>query len=47
MYQHLTEWKMHAKNMLISFCFCKNLHLFENIQVSVNMIDRFDITDEY
>ena len=32
------------------FFFFLNLHLFEileNIQVSVNMIDRLDITDEY
>ena len=32
------------------FFFLLNLHLFEileNIQVSVNMFDRLDITDEY
>ena len=42
MYQHLTECKRH--------CFCKIcicLKILENIQISVNMIDRFDITDEY
>ena len=41
---------MHAENMQISFCFCKIcicLKNLENIQISVNMIDRFDITDEY
>ena len=50
MYQQLTECETHAENMQISFCFFLNLHLFEileNIQVSVNMIDRLDITDEY
>ena len=50
MYQHLTECKAHAENMQISFCFCKNciyLKILENIQISVNMIDRLDITDEY
>ena len=50
MYQHLTECKPHAENMQISFCFfktCTCLKIFENIQVSVNMIDRLDITDEY
>ena len=44
MYQHLTE------NMQISFCFCKIcicLKILENIQISVNMIDRLNITDEY
>ena len=36
--------------MQISFCFCKIcicLNILENIQISVNMIDRLDITDEY
>ena len=39
--------------MQISFCFCKFcicLKILENIQISVNMIDRLDrldITDEY
>ena len=50
MYQHLTECKMHAENMQISFCFCRTcicLNILENIQISVNMIDRLDITDEY
>ena len=50
MYQHLTECETHAENMQISFCFCKTcicLKNFENIQISVNMIDRLDITDEY
>ena len=48
--QHLTECKMHAENMQISFGFCKTcicLKILENIQISVNMIDRLDITDEY
>ena len=39
MHQHLTERKTHAENMQISFYFC--------IQISVSMIDRLDITDEY
>ena len=50
MYQHLTECKTHAGNMQISFCFCKTctcLKILENIQISVNVIDRLDITDEY
>ena len=50
MYQHLTECKMHAETMQISFCYCKTcicLKEFENIQISVNMIDRLNITDEY
>ena len=50
MYQHLTECKMRAENMQIPFCFCKTcicLKILENIQISVNMIDRLDITDEY
>ena len=36
--------------MQISFCFCKTcicLKILENIQISVNMIDRLDISDEY
>ena len=36
--------------MQISFCFCKTwtcLKILENIQISVNVIDRLDITDEY
>ena len=36
--------------MQISFCFCKTcicLKILENIQISVNMIERLDITDEY
>ena len=36
--------------MQISFCFCKTcicLNILENILISVKMIDRFDITDEF
>ena len=36
--------------MQISFCFCKIcicLKILENIQISVNMINRLNITDEY
>ena len=36
--------------MQISFCFCKIcicLKILENIQISVNTIDRLNITDEY
>ena len=36
--------------MQISFCFCKTcicLKILENIQISVNMIERLDIIDEY
>ena len=36
--------------MQIFFCFCKTctcLKILENIQISVNMIDGLDITDEY
>ena len=36
--------------MQISFCFCKTcicLKILENIQISFNMIDILDITDEY
>ena len=50
MYQHLTECKVRAENMQIFFCFCKTcicLKILENIQISINMIDRLDITDEY
>ena len=50
MYQHLTDWETHAENMQISVCFCKTcicLKNLENIQISVNMINRIDITDEY
>ena len=50
MYQHLTDWETHAENMQISICFCKTcicLKNLENIQISVNMINRHDITDEY
>ena len=41
---------MHAENMKVSFCFCKTcnyLKILENIHISVNMIDRLDINDEY
>ena len=50
MYQHLTECETHAENMQISVCFCKTcicLKNLENIQISVNMINRLDIIDEY
>ena len=50
MYQHLNECESHAENMQISICFCKIcicLTNLENIQISVNMIDRLDITEEY
>ena len=50
MYQHLTECKTQAESMQISFCFCKTcicLKILENIQISINMIDRLDITDDY
>ena len=50
MYQHLTDWETHAENMHISVCFCKTcicLKNLENIQISVNMINRLDITGEY
>ena len=38
--------------MQISFCFCKlltclSLKILENIQISVSMIDRLDIIDDY
>ena len=49
MYQHLTDWETHAENMQISVCFCKTcicLKNLENIQISDNMINRLDITDE-
>ena len=50
MRQQLTECEPHTENMQISFCFCKTcicLKNLENIQISVNMIVRIDITDEY
>ena len=50
MYEHLTACKAHAENMQTSFCFSKTcicLKILENIEISVNMIDRLDITDEY
>ena len=50
MYQHLTECETNAENMQICFYFCKPcicLKILENIQISVNMIDRLDITDNY
>ena len=50
MHQHLTECKTCAENIQISFVFCKTctcLKILENIQISVNMIDRLDITDKY
>ena len=50
MHQHLTECKTRAENMQISFCFCKTcncLKILENIQISVSMIVRLNITDEY
>ena len=50
MYEHLTECKTRTESMHISFCFYKNcicLIILENIQISVNMIDILDITDDY
>ena len=50
MYQHLTDCKACTEKLQISFCFCKTcicLKILENIEISVNMIDRLDITDEY
>ena len=50
MYRHLTECETHAENMQISVCFCKTCICLKNleiIQISVNMINRLDITDEY
>ena len=50
MYQQLTDWETHAENMQISVSFCKtriSLKNLENIHISVNMINRLDITDEY
>ena len=50
MHQHLTECKTRTENMQISFCFyktCDCLKILENIQISVNMIVRLDIPDEY
>ena len=49
MYQHLTGCKTRAETMQISFRFCKScicLKILENIHISVNMIDRLDITYE-
>ena len=49
MYQHLTECKTRAENMQISSCFCKTcicLKILENIQISVSMFGRLDITDK-
>ena len=46
MYQNLTECKRRAENMQISFCFCKIcicLKILENIQISVNMINRLNL----
>ena len=46
----ITERKTIAENMQISFCFCKTCicsKSLENTQISVNMIDKLDITDEY
>ena len=42
--------KCMLKKMHISFCVCKTcicLKISENIHISVNMIDRLDIADEY
>ena len=57
MYQHLNECKRRAENMqfffflfFFCFCFCKIcicLKILENIQTSVNKIDRLHITGEY
>ena len=50
MYRHLTECEMHAENMQISVCFCKTCICLKNLeitQISVNMINRLDITDGY
>ena len=50
MHQHLTECKTRAENIQISFVICKTcicMKILENIQISVNMIDRLEITDEY
>ena len=50
MYRHLTECETHAENMQKSVCFCKTCICLKNleiIQISVNMISRLDITDEY
>ena len=51
MYSHLSECKTHAENMQqISFVFVKLAFvrkILENMQISVNMVDRLDITDEY
>ena len=50
MYQHLIECKLCTENMQISFCFCETCvcrKILEHLQISVNLIDRLDITDEY
>ena len=50
MYQQLNECKTHAENLQISFCFCKTcicLKILENVQIPVNMTDKFDITDGF
>ena len=50
MYRHLIECETHAVNMQISVCFCETCICLKNleiIQISVNMINRLDITDEY
>ena len=50
MYQYLIKCKTCAENMQISFCFCKTCvcrKILENLQISVNMIDRLYVTDEY
>ena len=48
MYQFLTEYKAHSENMQICFCkTCICLKILENRHISVNMIDRLVITDNY
>ena len=48
MYQHLTECKTHLKiHKYLVFVKLALFEILENIQISVNMIDRLDITDEY
>ena len=50
MYQHLTECKTHTENRKVSFWFCKSclcLKIIESTQISVSMIGRLDITNEY
>ena len=44
------DLETHAENIQISVCFCKTcicLKNLENIQTSVNMINKLDINDEY